>query len=83
MNQEVVSYTVRGRVAIVTMDRTLLKQAWSSFACRRCACRLPVPTEEAGASAIVLTGTERAFSAGADITEFNMPAASRDPARRS
>jgi 3-hydroxyacyl-CoA dehydrogenase len=33
--------------------------------------------------AIVLTGTERAFSAGADVTEFGTPNASRSPALRT
>ena len=75
---DVVSTTQRGTVAVINMHRGPVNSLGADL-------RVGIADaiERAGADpavhAIVLTGTARAFSAGADVTEFGTPNATREP----
>jgi 3-hydroxyacyl-CoA dehydrogenase len=72
------SYEVTDRVAVVRFDNPPVNGL--SHATREgIAAGVQRATEDAAVDAIVLTGRPRFFSAGADITEFNTPAAGGRP----
>ncbi len=74
----VTSYEVLERVAVVRFDNPPVNGL--SHATREgIAQAVARATEDADVDAIVLTGRPRFFSAGADITEFNTPAAGARP----
>jgi 3-hydroxyacyl-CoA dehydrogenase len=74
----VTSYEVVERVAVVRFDNPPVNGL--SHATREgIADAVRRATEDGDADAIVLTGRPRFFSAGADITEFNTPAAGARP----
>ncbi|MDR5750630.1 MULTISPECIES: 3-hydroxyacyl-CoA dehydrogenase NAD-binding domain-containing protein [unclassified Caballeronia] len=73
-----VDYTIRGGIAVITLDNPPVNGLGHST-------RLGIvegierARDDAAVSAIVITGAGRAFSGGADITEFNTPKATQEP----
>ncbi|HEU0202978.1 MAG TPA: 3-hydroxyacyl-CoA dehydrogenase NAD-binding domain-containing protein, partial [Burkholderiaceae bacterium] len=73
-----VHYELRGTVAVLQIDRPPVNSL--SLAVRQgLAAGLERALDDARVQAIVITGTDRMFSGGADIQEFNTPAAAADP----
>ncbi|SAK94389.1 fatty acid degradation protein [Caballeronia fortuita] len=73
-----VDYTIRGGVAVITLDNPPVNGLGHST-------RLGIvegierANGDDGVRAIVIIGAGKAFSGGADITEFNTPKASQEP----
>ena len=78
MNHPFVTCNVDGEIAVIAMNKPPVNSL--GYALRS---GILEALDEAGANpvvkAIVLTGTSRAFSGGADVTEFGTPAAAREP----
>jgi 3-hydroxyacyl-CoA dehydrogenase len=78
MNQEMTSYEVCGEVAVIRMNRSPINSL--GFALRSGISHdIEKACKDDGVRAIVLAGTERAFSGGADIKEFGTADAVREP----
>ena len=75
---EVVSYQARGPVAVITMDRPPVNSLGAPLRVG-IADAMDRAAADAAVQAVVLVGTARAFSAGADVTEFGTPSAAREP----
>ncbi|WP_395700005.1 3-hydroxyacyl-CoA dehydrogenase NAD-binding domain-containing protein [Aquabacterium sp.] len=75
---EPVSYEVRGPVAVITMDRPPVNSLGAALR-TGIANAFDRASADANVKAIVLAGSARAFSAGADVTEFGTPLAAREP----
>lgn len=60
----------RERVALISLNRPLALNALSSQLCREIAMALTSFDEDPSIGAMVLTGSDRAFAAGADIKEM-------------
>ncbi len=71
-------YDVHGEVAVVQMDKPPVNGLGYALRSGLLAA-LDRATADEAVTAIVLTGTDRFFSGGADITEFNTPNALREP----
>ncbi|SAL65610.1 fatty acid degradation protein [Caballeronia terrestris] len=73
-----VDYAVRDGIAVITLDNPPVNGLGHST-------RLGIvegierARDDASVSAVVITGAGRAFSGGADITEFNTPKATQEP----
>src|SRR5512140_3856587 len=71
-------YDVRGQTAVITLDYPPINGLGSALRTE-----LLQALDRAGADAavraVVLTGTERAFSGGADVKEFGTANAAREP----
>src|SRR6478752_8176371 len=73
-----VDYTIRDGIAVITLDNPPVNGLGHST-------RLGIvegverARDDASVTAIVITGAGRAFSGGADITEFNTPKATQEP----
>ena len=78
MTSEIIQYELRGAVALITMDRPPVNSLGHPLRADILQALDRANADDA-VRAIVLTGTPRAFSGGADITEFNTPHASREP----
>lgn len=77
-----VDYSVEGGVAILAMDNPPVNGlGWDTR--RGLAAGLARAIDDRAVRAIVVTGTARAFSGGADIREFNTPRATREPTLRT
>jgi len=74
----VISYKIRDQVAVITMGRPPVNSLGYSLRAG-IAEAIDLANADEKIKAIVLTGSNRAFSGGADITEFNTPEATRDP----
>ncbi|EHR72530.1 3-hydroxyacyl-CoA dehydrogenase [Burkholderiales bacterium JOSHI_001] len=75
---EAVKYEQRGGVAVITMDKPPINGL--GFALRHgVAGAMDRALADPGVSAVVLAGSARAFSGGADVTEFGTPNAAREP----
>ncbi|WP_088280560.1 3-hydroxyacyl-CoA dehydrogenase NAD-binding domain-containing protein [Ideonella sp. A 288] len=74
----VVTYEVRGPVAVITMDRPPVNSLGAALR-SGVADAMDRAAADAAVQAVVLTGSARAFSAGADVTEFGTPNALREP----
>jgi 3-hydroxyacyl-CoA dehydrogenase len=71
-------YELHGNVAVITLNNPPVNGL--SHALRsRIVAGVDAAARDERAQAIVLIGSERAFSGGADIREFNTPAASAEP----
>ncbi|WP_374442643.1 enoyl-CoA hydratase-related protein, partial [Stella sp.] len=70
MAYETVLVETRGKVGIVTLNRPKALNALSAQLVRELGLALDAFEADAGIGAIVLTGSERAFAAGADIKEM-------------
>jgi len=75
---EPVTYEVRGPVAVITMDKPPVNSLGTALR-SGIANAFERAAADAAVRAIVLTGSARAFSAGADVTEFGTPNAAREP----
>ena len=73
-----VSLQTQGPVAVITMDRPPVNSLGYDLRAG-IADALDQANANAAVQIIVLTGTARAFSAGADVTEFGTPKAGREP----
>lgn len=73
-----VAYTIRDGVAVLTLDNPPVNGLGYSTRAALMA-GLDRALADASVTAIVLTGAGRAFSGGADITEFNTPKALQEP----
>ena len=73
-----VSLSVHGPVAVITMDKQPVNSLGAALRAG-IADALDQANANVAVRAIVLTGTARAFSAGADVTEFGTPNAAREP----
>ncbi|UVS96206.1 3-hydroxyacyl-CoA dehydrogenase NAD-binding domain-containing protein [Burkholderia glumae] len=73
-----VAYTIRDGVAVLTLDNPPVNGLGHSTRAALMA-GLDRALADASVTAIVLTGAGRAFSGGADITEFNTPKALQEP----
>ncbi len=71
-------YDVRGRTAVITLDYPPINGIGAALR-QDLMDALERALADADAKAIVVTGTERAFSGGADVKEFGTPNASREP----
>ena len=78
MDNPCVSVVVDGDVAIVTMNKPPINGLAAELR-SGIADALDRANANAAVKAIVLTGTARAFSGGADVTEFGTPKALREP----
>jgi 3-hydroxyacyl-CoA dehydrogenase len=74
----VISYEIRDQVAVITMGRPPVNSLGYSLRAG-IAEAIDLANADEKIKAIVLTGSNRAFSGGADITEFNTSEATRDP----
>ena len=78
MNNEYVSCKVDGEISVITMNKPPVNGLGHGLRSG-----IAEALDEANANpavkAIVLTGTPRAFSGGADVTEFGTPKASQEP----
>ncbi len=78
MNSTCVTLTLDGEVAVIAMNKPPVNGL--GFELRSGIVEaLDEATANAAVKAIVLTGTARAFSGGADVTEFGTPNAAREP----
>ena len=75
---QTVSITVQGQVAVLTMDRPPVNSLGYDLRVG-IADALEQANADTAVQAIVLTGTARAFSAGADVTEFGTPKGAKEP----
>ncbi|MBI5259909.1 MAG: enoyl-CoA hydratase/isomerase family protein [Burkholderiales bacterium] len=75
---EPVTYETRGPVAVIKMDKPPVNSLGAALR-TGIADAVERAQADAAVKAIVLTGTARAFSAGADVTEFGTPNAAREP----
>ncbi len=71
-------YDVRGRTAVITLDYPPVNGIGAALR-KDLMDALERALADADAKAIVVTGTERAFSGGADVKEFGTPNATREP----
>lgn len=71
-------YAVDGEVAVITFDNPPVNSLGHALRSAIAAAVMRAG-DDAAVKAIVLIGTERAFSAGADAKEFNTPKASAEP----
>ncbi|KAA9132217.1 enoyl-CoA hydratase [Microbacterium caowuchunii] len=71
MTYENISVEQRGRVGWITLDRPRALNALDSALVDELARAVAAFDEDEGVGCIVLTGSERAFAAGADITEMS------------
>ncbi|MBY0423277.1 MAG: enoyl-CoA hydratase/isomerase family protein, partial [Parvularculaceae bacterium] len=62
--------TIDGAISLVTLDRPKSLNAFNGELRRRLIDALAAGSKDPAIRAIVLTGAERAFSAGADVTDF-------------
>ena len=73
-----VSISIHGSVAVIAMDKPPVNSLGAALRAG-IADAMDQAQANAAVQAIVLMGTARAFSAGADVTEFGTPMAGREP----
>ena len=78
MNNDVVMYEVRGTVAIVTMARPPVNGLDADLRAG-IADAVDAANQDTAVKAIVLTGSDRTFSGGTDVTELGAANSSREP----
>ncbi|MET0344088.1 MAG: enoyl-CoA hydratase/isomerase family protein, partial [Polyangiales bacterium] len=71
-------YELHGNIAVITLNNPPVN-GLSHALRKRIVDGVDAAARDAGAQAIVLIGSDRAFSGGADIKEFNTPAAVAEP----
>ena len=71
-------YQVRGHVAVITIDFPPVNGLGAALRCELMAA-LDRALLDGNVHAIVLAGTDKAFSGGADVKEFGTPAAGQEP----
>ena len=78
MNQTFAHLTVDADVAVIRMDKPPINGLGAALR-SGIAAALDLANADAAVKAIVLIGTPRAFSGGADVTEFGTPMSLREP----
>ena len=73
-----VKYEVHGEVAVLTMNKPPVNGLGADLRAAIVAA-LGRANADVAVHALVLTGSPRAFSGGADVTEFGTPKAAREP----
>ncbi|MEO7549180.1 MAG: enoyl-CoA hydratase-related protein, partial [Ramlibacter sp.] len=73
-----IHYDIRGRVALITMDYAPVNGLGAALRTDLLTA-LDRAQADSDVQAIVVTGTARAFSGGADVKEFGTPNAAREP----
>ncbi|KIG11420.1 3-hydroxyacyl-CoA dehydrogenase NAD-binding domain-containing protein [Caballeronia concitans] len=73
-----VQYTIRDNVAVITLDNPPVNGLGHSTRAGIVE-GIERARDDAGVAAIVMIGAGKAFSGGADITEFNTPKATQEP----
>ena len=71
-------YEIKGDVAVISMNNPPINGLGLSLR-RGIIAGVERAQEDAAVRAVVLIGTDRAFSGGADIKEFGTPKASQEP----
>ncbi len=71
-------YEVHGEVAVITMNKPPVNGLGADLRAG-IADALDAANSDPAVRAIVLTGSQRAFSGGADVTEFGTPKSAREP----
>jgi 3-hydroxyacyl-CoA dehydrogenase len=82
MNHSFVSTVVDGEVAVVTMNKPPVNGLGAELRSGIVEA-IDAANANPAVKAVVLTGTARAFSGGADVTEFGTPKAAREPNLRT
>jgi 3-hydroxyacyl-CoA dehydrogenase len=77
-----VSSRIDGDVAVITMDNPPINGLGAELRAGIVQA-IDAANADAAVKAIVLTGTTRAFSGGADVTEFGTPKSAREPTLRT
>jgi enoyl-CoA hydratase len=70
MSYETIKYEMRGAVALITLNRPQALNALNSALMKELSDALDVAEKDAGVRCMVITGSEKAFAAGADIKEM-------------
>jgi enoyl-CoA hydratase len=70
MSFETIKYEPRGAVALITLNRPQALNALNSALMKELSDALDLAEKDAGIRCIVITGSEKAFAAGADIKEM-------------
>ncbi|MFN8948636.1 MAG: enoyl-CoA hydratase [Alphaproteobacteria bacterium] len=70
MSYETIKYDVRGAVGLITLNRPQALNALNTQLMQELSSALDVAERDAGIRCIVITGSEKAFAAGADIKEM-------------
>lgn len=70
MSYETIKYEMRGAVALVTLNRPQALNALNTQLMKELSQALDTAEADAGVRCIVITGSEKAFAAGADIKEM-------------
>jgi enoyl-CoA hydratase/carnithine racemase len=70
MSYETIKYETRGAVALITLNRPQALNALNSALMKELSDALDVAEKDAGVRCMVITGSEKAFAAGADIKEM-------------
>jgi len=78
MNNPCVNYEIDGEIAVIAMDKPPINGLGAQLR-KGIADALDLASADPAVKAIVLIGTPRAFSGGADVTEFGTPKALREP----
>lgn len=78
MNNDAVKYEVRGTVAIVTMTKPPVNGLGADLRVG-IADAVELANQDAAIQSIVLTGSDKTFSGGADVTEFGTAKSLREP----
>lgn len=82
MNNDAVKYEMHGTVAVVTMTRPPVNGLGADLRVG-IAHAVEQANQDARVQAIVLTGSDKIFSGGADVTEFGTPKSLREPNLRA
>ena len=82
MNHSFVSTVIDGEVAVVTMNKPPVNGLGAELRSGVVEA-IDAANANPAVKAVVLTGTARAFSGGADVTEFGTPKAAREPNLRT
>jgi len=70
MSYETIKYDVRGAVALITLNRPQALNALNTQLMQELGAALDVAEQDAAIRCMVITGSEKAFAAGADIKEM-------------
>src|SRR5213593_170984 len=77
MSYATIEYEIRGRVALITLNRPDRLNAWTPQMAAEQAAAINAANDDADIGAIVMTGAGRGFCAGADIGAIVMTGAGR------
>lgn len=70
MTSETIKYNIEGAVATITLDRPKVLNAMNSQCLQECMAALKAAEADKAVRAVIIEGNEKAFTAGADISEI-------------